>query len=91
MEDAALLCVISLLNPTVNSERVFAFSEQKNWRDVVGIFRELLPQNKQIPDPPEQVPDRTEVKPRARAEELLRASGKDGFTTVRESLEKSLK
>lgn len=91
VEGAARLCVINLLNPTVNSERVFAFSEQKTWTDVVNIFHELCPENKQIPDPPEQVRDRTEAKPRTRAEELLRASGQDGFTSIRESLEKALK
>lgn len=91
MEDAARLCVISLLNPTVNSERVFAFSEQQTWADVVDTFRELSPENKQIPDAPQQARDRTEVKPRTRAEELLRASGHDGFTSVRASLEKALK
>lgn len=57
--------------------------------DVITILRELRPNNKKIPDPPTNpIRDRTEVVPRARAEEFLRSAfGLSGFSDVRESLE----
>lgn len=91
VEDAARLCVIGLLNQAVNSERIFAFTEQLNWTDVVNIFRELRPDNKQIPNPPaNEARDRTDILPRKRAEELLRAFGQDGFTPIKASLERGI-
>lgn len=91
VEDAARLCVIGLLNPDVNAERIFAFTEQLNWTDVVNIFRKLRPDNKQIPSPPaNEVRDRTEVPPRKRADDLLRAYGQDGFTSIKTSLERGI-
>lgn len=57
--------------------------------DIVTILRELRPNNKKIPAPPTNlVRDRTEVVPRARAEEFLRSVfGLSGFSDVRESLD----
>ncbi|PYI04656.1 cinnamoyl-CoA reductase [Aspergillus sclerotiicarbonarius CBS 121057] len=87
VEDVALLSVIGLLDPTVTSERIFAFGEQFHWSDVVRVLRELRPTNKRIPDAPSNVPrDRTEVLPRKRSLALLSAWGKDGFTPIGKSL-----
>lgn len=89
MEDVARLCIVGILEPTAKSERIFAFGEQMHMADVIAILRELRPNNKKIPDPPTNpIRDRTEVVPRARAEELLPSFfGLSGFSGVRESLE----
>lgn len=56
------------------------------------MLRQLRPNNNSIPSPPEnEVRDQTEVIPRARAEDLLRAFyGVSGFTSVKESLAKGI-
>ncbi|CAG8927388.1 unnamed protein product [Penicillium salamii] len=92
VEDTARLCVLGLLDRTVTSERIFAFGEQTNWTDTISMLRQLLPNNKSIPPPPEkEVRDQTEVIPRARAEDLLRAFyGVSGFTSVKDSLAKGI-
>lgn len=73
----------------MKSERIFAFGEQMHIADIINILRELRPNNKKIPDPPANpIRDRTEVLPRARAEEFLRKFfGISGFTSARKSLE----
>lgn len=91
VEDAARLCVIGLLDSAVNSERIFAFAEQMNWTDVVGVFRKLQPNNNRIPDPPaNELRDSIDVLPRKRADELLRAFGQEGFTPTKESLARGI-
>jgi hypothetical protein len=81
--------VVGVLEPTAKSERIFAFGEQMHIADIIAILRELRPNNKKILDPPaDPIRDRTEVVPRARAEELLHSFfGLSGFTEIRESLE----
>ncbi|KAJ5362116.1 hypothetical protein N7541_002960 [Penicillium brevicompactum] len=92
VEDTAKLCAIALLDETVNSERIFAFGEQTNWTDTVSMLRELRPNNRAIPDPPEnEMRDRTEVVPRTRAQDLIRRFyGSTGFTPVKKSLAKGI-
>ena len=92
VEDVARLCVIGLLDPKVQSERIFAFAEQKHWTDTVAILRDLRPKNRSIPDAPVGIPrDNTTVHPRGRAESLLREFyGQDGFTPIRESISRGI-
>ncbi|KEF62746.1 uncharacterized protein A1O9_00719 [Exophiala aquamarina CBS 119918] len=94
VRDNARLHVAALLDPTVQSERLFAFAEQFNWNDVVGILRRLEPDNKSIPDGPKDEPrDLTNVdKVRRRAEALLKSNfGVMGWTGLEESLTEALK
>ncbi|KAJ5980341.1 NAD dependent epimerase/dehydratase [Penicillium waksmanii] len=92
VEDVARLFIVGLLDPGVQSERIFAFGELTHWADIVSSLRALRPGNKSIPDVPEDIPrDSTVVQPRDRAEGLLRSFyGQDGFTTIQESLEKGI-
>lgn len=91
VEDAARLCVIGLLDSAVNSERIFAFAEQMDWTDVVGVFRKLRPNNNRIPDPPaNELRDSIDVLPRKRADGLLRVFGQEGFTPIKESLARGI-
>lgn len=59
-----------------------------NWTDTIAILRELRPENKMIPNPPEnELRDRTEVFPRTRSQILLRGFfGQPDFTPIKESL-----
>ncbi|KAL4944943.1 hypothetical protein BDV06DRAFT_185961 [Aspergillus oleicola] len=92
VEDVARLCVIALLNPSVQSERIFAFTEQKHWADTISILRGLRPENKKIPDAPKDIPrDQTRIHSRGRAEDLLKEFyGLSGFTSIRESIERGI-
>ncbi|KAL4893272.1 NAD dependent epimerase/dehydratase [Aspergillus ambiguus] len=92
VEDVARLCVISLLDVNVKSERIFGFAEQVNWTDVVRMLRQLRPTNKDIPDPPKnEKRDKTHVIPRDRAEKLLQTFyGQPAWTPIQDSLEKGI-
>jgi hypothetical protein len=52
VEDVARLHIAALLDPKLESERIFAMAGPLNWTGVVEIMRKLQPDNKQIPDPP---------------------------------------
>ncbi|KAK2732346.1 hypothetical protein FQN55_004250 [Onygenales sp. PD_40] len=86
--DNARLHVIGLLNPTVTSERIFAFAAPQNWTDLIAILRKLRPENKNIPDPPvDEGRDYSEIKPLKRAEGLLcEFFGVEGWIGYEESL-----
>ncbi|KAH8427043.1 uncharacterized protein LDX57_004761 [Aspergillus melleus] len=86
-DDTARLHAIALLHPGVVSERIFAASEPLTWARVVEILRSLRPQNKSIPDAPEETKTTFHVAPSKRAENLIKEFyGKSGWTTLEESL-----
>ncbi|PYH88755.1 hypothetical protein BO71DRAFT_338163, partial [Aspergillus ellipticus CBS 707.79] len=88
VEDVARLCIISLLDRSVQSERIFAFGGPAHWEDTIPFLRKLRPENSRIPDAPVGLPrDKTVIHGRGRAEGLLRGFyGREGFTGVQESL-----
>lgn len=92
VEDVARLCVIGLLDPSVQGERLFGFAENLCGHDILAILRKLRPNNPHIAKPSENVVrDQTEVQPRKRAEELLRRFyGQPGWTPIQDSLEKGI-
>ncbi|PLB54046.1 putative cinnamoyl-CoA reductase [Aspergillus steynii IBT 23096] len=92
VEDIARLCVVGLLDPSVQAERIFGFAENLSGRDIISILQKLRPNNPHITLPAENViRDRTEVLPRKRAEDLLRRFyGQTGWTSIRDSLEKGI-
>ncbi|KAJ9604790.1 hypothetical protein H2200_010905 [Cladophialophora chaetospira] len=87
--DCARVHVAALLDPAVKSERLFAFAGQFNWTDVVGILRDLRPNNKKIPDAPEnEGRDLSDIRPSIRAEQLIKDFfGVPGWTSLRDTLE----
>ncbi|PLB46252.1 NAD(P)-binding protein [Aspergillus steynii IBT 23096] len=88
VDDTARLHAIAVLHPGVVSERVFAASEPFSWARVVEILRRLRPQNKSIPDAPEEAEKIFYVVPSQRAEDLIKEFyGRPGWTTLEESLE----
>ncbi|CRG88054.1 Aldehyde reductase 2 [Talaromyces islandicus] len=72
VRDTARLHVAALLDVSIKDERIFAFVHEFNWTDVIFLLRGLRPDNKDIPEPPtNESRDRTVIKPKARAEQIL--------------------
>jgi hypothetical protein len=90
--DVARIHAIALLDPNVKSERLFAFAAAYRWTDVVAILRKLRPENKSIPNPPEnELSDLSDVVPAKRAESLLKSFfGRDGWVGLEESLREGI-
>ncbi|KAH8693804.1 hypothetical protein BGW36DRAFT_383771 [Talaromyces proteolyticus] len=88
VEDTARLHVIALLDPTVESERIFAFAEKFNWNDIVRILKELRPDNRSIPDPPgNEGRDLSEIVLAPKAEKMIQTFfGRRGWVGLKESL-----
>ncbi|KAF2165925.1 hypothetical protein M409DRAFT_23656 [Zasmidium cellare ATCC 36951] len=88
VEDCAKLHIAALLDPSLNHQRVFAFAEPIKWTKVIEILRELAPKNAKIPNPPpDELDDLSEIKPRDKAEKILREFwGLKGWTGVEESI-----
>ncbi|GAM33993.1 hypothetical protein TCE0_013f01291 [Talaromyces pinophilus] len=74
VEDVARIHAIALLDPNVNSERLFAFAGPHTWVGIIDILKRLRPSNYKIPSPPEnELPDLSQVVPAKRAEGLLKS------------------
>jgi hypothetical protein len=77
----------------VRSERIFAAASPFVWEEVIQILREIQPDNKSIPEPPQEE-QRTvgEVIPAARAVKLLYENfGQLDWTTMATCLEGGIK
>lgn len=88
MQDDALLHVAAVIHPGVQSERVFAFAEPVNGDRVLAVLRKLYP-GRSFPSNFQSEEDLNEIAPRARAEQLLRDMGKDGWTSLEESVKRN--
>lgn len=88
VEDAARLHVIALLGPSVVGKRIWAFAHPFNWTDVITILRELRPENKLLPECPEnEGRDLSQIVDAVEAEEMIKEFfGKPGWTPLKESL-----
>ncbi|OLN90045.1 Aldehyde reductase 2-like protein 5 [Colletotrichum chlorophyti] len=86
VQDVGLLHVAAAILPDVKDERIFGFAEPVNWDDVLDVLRKQNP-NKVFHDKfvGETFPA-VEIKPRERAEELLKRLGKPGWTTLADSV-----
>ncbi|TVY19806.1 Aldehyde reductase 2 [Lachnellula arida] len=85
VEDTALLHVATAIHPFVSHERVFAFAEPINGDTLLATLRKLYPERK-LPANFQSAVDRSVIKPRERAEALLRDMGKNGWTSLEESI-----
>jgi len=86
VQDTARLHVAALLHPDVKNERVFAYAYPKNSTNTIKLLRELYPE-RTFPDPPEnEGEDQANITAKPRAEELLRWTGVDGWTSYKDSM-----
>lgn len=82
VQDAGLLHVAAAILPDVKSERIFGFAEPFCWDDVLEILRKQCP-NRTFQENFAGVPfPAIVIKPRDRAEELLKRLGKPGWTSL---------
>ncbi|RDL33753.1 NAD(P)-binding Rossmann-fold containing protein [Venustampulla echinocandica] len=86
VQDTGLVHVAALINPEVANERILAMAEPFNCNDILRIFRKLRPDHKFIDDyQDDSVRDRSTVS-NERAVKLLKYMGKDGWTSLEESI-----
>lgn len=85
VQDTARLHVAAAIHPDVVSERIFGFAEPQNGDTMLDILRKLYPA-KTFPENFQAGQDLSEVLPRARAEALLQDMGRDGWTSLEDSV-----
>lgn len=83
---------LALLDPEVESERLFAFAARFTWTEIIGLLRKLRPDNDGIPVPPEnESSDLSDVVPAERAKHLLQSFfGQPGWVGLEQSLKEGL-
>ena len=88
VEDVARLHAIALLDPEVQSDRLFACAHPIQWTDIIRLLRKYRPDNEKIPDPPENEGyDLKVVPPSKRAEGLLKEwFGQPGWVSLEQSI-----
>jgi nucleoside-diphosphate-sugar epimerase len=82
--DTGLLYVAALTTPGVDGERLYGCGDRFSWHQVREILKRLYP-NKNIPPVKDLGSDQNEV-PNQRGAELLRGLGREGWTSVEESV-----
>ncbi|KAK1595614.1 LOW QUALITY PROTEIN: uncharacterized protein LY79DRAFT_588592 [Colletotrichum navitas] len=85
VQDDAHLHVAAAALPDVKSQRIFAFAHPLWWDNILEVFRKQYP-DKKFPDNFYNEPYPAIIKPRDRAEELLKRLGKPGWTPFEETL-----
>jgi len=88
VQDVGRLHVAAAIHPDVQSERIFAFAEAVNGDKLLDVLRRLYP-DRAFPNNFQSGRDLTEIVPRARAEQLLRDMGHDGWTSLEESMRRN--
>ncbi|RDW88391.1 hypothetical protein BP6252_00423 [Coleophoma cylindrospora] len=86
VRDTARLHVAGLINPDVQNERIFAFTEPFNFSDVMQIIKEIEPDHKLPEETLTNDRDLSEVAEIPRAIELLKEFGRDGFIPLKQSI-----
>ncbi|KAJ5113383.1 hypothetical protein N7456_001917 [Penicillium angulare] len=90
VQDNAKMHVIALLEPDLESERLFAFSSPFNWTQVTSILRGLRPRAP-VPRVPEgEQEDLMDIIPAKSAEDLLMSFYGHGWTNLETSLERGI-
>ncbi|OAA66939.1 NAD dependent epimerase/dehydratase [Niveomyces insectorum RCEF 264] len=85
VEDTGRLHVAAAILPDVKSERIFGFAEPINWDKVLAVLRKQNPGHK-FAENFAGAPYASEIKPRDRAEQLLREIGRPGWTSLEDSI-----
>lgn len=77
-----------MIHSGVESERIFAFAEPENGNVLLAILRKLYP-DRTFPADFQSDEDLSNIVPKKRAEALLRDMGKDGWTSLEESVKRN--
>ncbi|KAL6401217.1 hypothetical protein AUP68_16946 [Ilyonectria robusta] len=85
VQDTGILHVAAAVHPNVKDERIFGFAETFNWDKVLDILRKQNPGVKFIANF-QSDQDLSEIKPKARAEQLLRDLGRPGWTSLEDGI-----
>ena len=89
VQDCGRLHVAALTGKDTAGERIFAYTAPFIWNDVLAKYRAMFPGKKFVDDIEVLGRDLTKV-PNQRAEELLKAMGREGWTSLEESLRNNL-
>ncbi|GKT40502.1 aldehyde reductase 2 [Colletotrichum spaethianum] len=85
VQDDGLLHVAAAILPDVKGERIFGFGNPFCWDDILEILRKQFP-NRKFHDKFAGEPYPAVIKPRDRAEQLLKRLGRPGWTSLEDSL-----
>ncbi|GME52371.1 uncharacterized protein K452DRAFT_290798 [Neofusicoccum parvum] len=85
VQDVARLHVAAAIHPDVIGERIFAWAEPYNFDTILEILRKQNPGIEFVADF-HSGKDLSVVEPRARAEQLLQDLGRQGFTSLEDSI-----
>ncbi|KAF2500119.1 NAD dependent epimerase/dehydratase [Lophium mytilinum] len=83
--DVAKLHIAGLVDPGVTNERLYGFAGDFTWDDILAIFRELDPKKTFLKNFGLER-DKVDIRPRGRAEEVLKECFGAGFTGLKESI-----
>ncbi|KAK3687074.1 hypothetical protein LTR37_019188 [Vermiconidia calcicola] len=89
VQDSALLHVAALILPEVSGQRIFAASTPWNIQSLVQLLRGLYPHKNIGGEIPDLGVDQTVFTDAGKAEELLRRMGKQGWTDLETSVERT--
>ena len=85
VQDIGRLHVAAAILKKVQRQRIFGFAARYNWDEILGILRDLEPR-KVFPKNFSGGQDPNEIVARPKAEQLLRDLGRDGWTTLEETI-----
>ncbi|CAG7950645.1 unnamed protein product [Penicillium salamii] len=90
VEDVARLHIAALLDPNIQSERIFGTAAKFRWTDVIAIMRRLRPNNPNIPDAPNDIQCPFDYALAPRAEQILLGFSGSSWVSLEDSLEQSI-
>ncbi|CAG8037221.1 unnamed protein product [Penicillium salamii] len=90
VEDVARLHIAALLDPNIQSERIFGTAAKFRWTDVIAIMRRLRPNNPNIPDAPNDIQCPFDYALAPRAEQILLGFSGSSWVSLEDSLEQAI-
>lgn len=89
VQDNARIHIAAVLYEDVKNERLFSWAAPYNWNDILAVLRKQYPEKDFIDDIPNLGRDLSKVA-NERAEEMLRRLGREGFTSLEQSVKDSV-
>ncbi|KAF9774666.1 hypothetical protein IL306_007304 [Fusarium sp. DS 682] len=85
VQDTGRLHVAAAIFDNIKDQRIFGFAGRFSWDDILDILRKTAPDRK-LPDNFSGGSDPHDIKPRDKAEQLLRGLGRPGWVTLEETI-----